>query len=317
MGERLTIIGGSGFVGRAIARQAIEAGYQVNVACRHPSRSRGQLVEGVSLSRVDITDAKGLAEAVTGSDVVINLAGLLFEKGRQNFQSVHVTGTANVINACRDAGVKQLLHMSALGAGRVKESRYASTKAEAEALVKASGISHTIFRPSIIYGSGDTFFNKFKEMGAKLPVLPVISGDTRFQPVWVEDVARAFVCAIGNRHVNGAIFELGGPKSYSFSELMKMMLKALDIERPLISLPPAVASVMATFSQLLPTPPLTPDQLILLGYDNVIEGEPFPLIFGKPAELEVVLPGYICGNRAETLQKELDQMRSSYRKGSI
>ncbi|ATX83086.1 NADH dehydrogenase [Mariprofundus ferrinatatus] len=318
MGKRVCIIGGSGFVGRAIARQAVAAGHQVTVACRHPARARDQLVKGVRLARVDVTDGSGLAEAVAGVDVVINLVGLLFEKGRQNFEAAHTKGAGHVLEACRSAGVKQLLHMSALGAGQVEGSKYAGTKAEAEALVAASGLNYTIFRPSIIYGAGDSFFNKFKAMSQMLPVLPVISGETRFQPVWVEDVARAFVASIGNSHVAGCTFELGGPASYTFRELLELMLKELGIKRTLIPVPGVAAFLMAAFTSVLPTPPITRDQLVLLGRDNVVEGdEPFPAIFGKAAPLEQVLPSYICGNRAETIQHDLDDMRTRYRKGGV
>lgn len=318
MGQRVSIIGGSGFVGRAIARQAVAAGHQVTVACRHPARARDQLVKGVRLVRADVTDGYGLEDAVAGADVVINLVGLLFEKGRQNFAAAHSRGAAHVISACKKAGVGQLLHMSALGAGQVEASSYARTKAEAEALVRDSGLNFTIFRPSIIYGAGDAFFNKFKAMSATLPVLPLIAGETRFQPVWVEDVARAFVSSIGNRHVSGCSFDLAGPKQYSFRELLELMLKELGIKRTLIPVPGVAAFLMAAFTSVLPTPPITRDQLILLGRDNIVEGdEPFPAIFGKTAAVEEILPTYICGGRREIIQDDLSEMRSRHRKGGV
>jgi len=317
MGQRVTIIGGSGFVGHVIAQQAIEAGHQVTVACRHPVKARRQLVKGVRLIRADVTDGYGLDDAVAGADVVINLVGLLFEKGRQNFEMAHVIGSRHVIKACRESGVKQLLHMSALGAGELEQSRYSQSKLRAEHLVRDSGLAFTIFRPSIIYGAGDAFFNKFKAMSQTMPVLPVISGETRFQPVWVEDVARAFVASIGNRHVNGATFELGGPKSYTFRALLELLVKELGIKRTLIPVPGVAAFLMGAFSEALPTPPVTRDQLILLGRDNVVDGEPFPAIFGKPAALEDVLPTYICGNRSERIQQRLDDARTRYRKGAV
>ena len=318
MGQHVCIIGGSGFVGRAIAQQAVDAGYQVTVACRHPGRARALLVDGAKLKRADVTDGYGLDDAVAGADVVINLVGLLFEKGRQNFEAAHVAGTRHVIQACKAAGVKQLLHMSALGAGQVEQSGYSQTKARAEHLVVDSGLAYTIFRPSIIYGAGDAFFNKFKAMANSMPVLPVISGDTRFQPVWIQDVARAFVASIGNRHVAGHTFELAGPKSYSFRELLELMLKVAGIQRPLIPVPAVAASVMAVVTEILPTPLITRDQLKLLGRDNVVEGdEPFPAIFGTAAAVEDILPTYIAGNRAELMQSVWDKSRSSYRKGGI
>lgn len=313
MVRRVCIIGGSGFVGRAIVRQAVAAGMQVTVACRHPERARDLQVNGASLAKVDIANGSGLDDAVAGSDCVINLVGLLFERGRYTFDASHVSGTGNVINACKRAGVAQYLHMSALGAGDVPESRYATSKSEAEGIVRQSGLHWTIFRPSIIYGAGDSFFNKFKAMSALLPVLPLISGNTRFQPVWVEDVARAFVVSVANSQVNGETFELGGPKQYSFRELMQLLMKTLGRCRLLIPVPALAAKIMALFMQLLPTPPLTPDQLKLLGHDNVVDGEPFPSIFGDPAELEIVLPSYIRLGQAGRLQKNLDDSRTRYR----
>lgn len=313
MTRQVCIIGGSGFVGRAIVRQAVAAGLKVTVACRHPERARDLLVHGAQLAKVDIATGASLDEAVAGNSCVINLVGLLFERGRYTFAASHVKGTENVIAACKRAGVSQYLHMSALGAGDVPESSYATTKSEAESLVRASGLNWTIFRPSIIYGAGDSFFNKFKAMTALMPVLPVISGNTRFQPVWVEDVARAFVSSVDNKKVTGQIYALGGPNQYSFRELLQLLMRALGRCRLLLPVPGFAAKVMAFFMQLLPTPPLTPDQLKLLGHNNIVEGEAFPAIFGEPADLETTLPTYIRGSQAGRLQKLLSESRTRYR----
>jgi uncharacterized protein YbjT (DUF2867 family) len=317
MAKRLCIIGGSGFVGRAIVREAVRCGHEVTVACRHPERARDIAVEGVRLCRADITSGRGLDEALANQDVAINLVGLLFEKGRQTFQAAHTEGTARVLASCKRADVGQYLHMSALGAGKVENSQYAQTKAQAESLVRASDVSWTIFRPSIIYGDGDSFFNKFKDMSRSLPILPVIAGNTRFQPVWVEDVARAFVASIGNVHVAGQTYELGGPRTYSFRELLAMLMQELGRNRLLIDMPMPLARLLAIFGALLPTPPLTTDQLRLLKHDNIVEGEAFPRIFGRPAELEIILPTFIHGNQAESIQQHLDEARRTYRKGGI
>lgn len=313
MTRKVCIIGGSGFVGRAIVRQAVAAGMEVTIACRHPERARDLLVNGARMVKADVASGKGLDEAVTGSDCVINLVGLLFERGRYSFSASHVKGAENVINACKGAGVSRYVHMSALGAGNVPESSYATTKSEAENLVRQSGLSWTIFRPSIIYGAGDSFFNKFKAMSALLPVLPVIAGETRFQPVWVEDVARAFVSAIGNTNTTSQTYELAGPKQYTFHELLKMLMDQLGRCRLLLPVPGFAAKIMAFFMQLLPVPPLTPDQLKLLAHDNVASGEPFPAIFGKAADLETVLPTYIRQGQAGRLQHHLDESRTRYR----
>jgi len=316
MGQRVCIIGGSGFVGRAIAKRAVAAGHQVTVGCRHPERARDMLIDGVRMKKVDVVDGRGIDEAVSGCDTVIYLVGLLFERGRYSFQAAHVDGVEHVLAACQRAGVGQYLHMSALGAGAVPESIYATTKGEAEARVRGFGSNWTIFCPSIIYGAGDSFFNKFKAMSV-LPVLPVICGETLFQPVWVEDVARAFVTAIGNRHTAGQRYELAGPVTYSFSQLLQMMLDELGLKRKLIPVPLTIAGLMAGFGSLLPTPLFTMDQLTLLEHDNIATGEPFPALFGVPARLEQVLPTFIFGNQAETLQQQMDVSRQHYRKGSV
>jgi len=313
MSKQVCIIGGSGFVGRSMVRQAVRAGHTVVVACRHPERARDLLVEGVSLVKADLSTGRGLDEAIKGSDCVINLVGLLFERGKCTFDAAHVKGTENILEAIKKSSATQYLHMSALGAGKIPESRYARSKGEAETRVRQSGLSWTIFRPSIIFGEGDSFFNKFKAMTRFAPVLPVIAGKTRFQPVWVEDVARAFIESIDNRHLFGKVYELAGPKSYSFMELMQLLMCCLGRNRLLIPVPGFVAKIMAAFMQLLPTPPLTLDQLKLLQHDNVVNGESFPESFGTPTELEAVIPTYICNDQSGRLQSHLDECRTRYR----
>ncbi|MFQ5355130.1 MAG: complex I NDUFA9 subunit family protein [Mariprofundaceae bacterium] len=312
MAKHICIIGGSGFVGHAVTHAARVQGHHVTVACRHPERARNILTAGARLSRVDITDGSGLAEAVSGSDCVINLVGLLFEKGRYSFEATHVQGTSHVLKACKDLGIKQYIHMSALGANQGSESAYARTKAMAEDKVHNCDLRWTIFRPSIIYGAGDSFFNTFKQLSRIPPMLPVISGATRFQPVWVKDVARSFIQCITNRHSYGKTFELGGPETYSFQELLELLMKTLSRRRLLLPVPQPLARLMATVMQFLPTPPLTPDQLILLQHDNVIDGAPFPKMFGSPARLEEILPTYIGGTQVSQLQQSMDHYRKHY-----
>jgi len=302
MTQRVCIIGGSGFVGRVIVRQAIRAGHDVTVACRHPEKARSLIVEGVRLIKADLSDGRGLDDAIAGADCVINLVGLLFERGRYDFDTVHVHGTEHVLAACKRHNVKQYLHMSALGAGTIPASSYSRSKGDAEGYVRQSGMTWTLIRPSIIYGMGDSFFTKFKDMSAMLPILPVIQPETRFQPVWVEDVARVFVQSIGNRHVHEQTYELAGPKIYSFMDLMTLLMSTLQRKRLLLPVPNIFAKLLATISRLLPTPLLTADQLLLLQHDNVATGESFPSQFGQPASLESILPNYISGNQIERLQ---------------
>jgi len=314
MAQRVCIIGGSGFVGRVIVRQAIRAGHHVTVACRHPEKARSLIIEGVRLVKADLSDGRGLDDAIAGADCVINLVGLLFERGRYDFDTVHVHGTEHVLAACKRHGVKQYLHMSALGAGTIPASSYSRSKGDAEGYVRQSGMAWALIRPSIIYGAGDSFFTKFKDMSAMLPILPVIQPETRFQPVWVEDVARVFVESIGNRHVHEQTYELAGPKAYSFMELMTLLMATLQRKRLLLPVPSIAAKLLASISRLLPTPLLTADQLLLLQHDNVITGEAFPAQFGEPANLESILSSYILGNQIERLQDQLDDFRTRYRK---
>jgi len=314
MTQRVCIIGGSGFVGRVIVKQAIRAGHHVTVACRHPEKARSLIVEGVRLVKADLSDGRGLDDAIAGADCVINLVGLLFERGRYDFDTVHVHGTEHVLAACKRHHVTQYLHMSALGAGMVPASSYSRSKGDAEGYVRQSGLAWTLIRPSIIYGVGDSFFNKFKAMSALMPVLPVIAPDTRFQPIWVEDVARVFVQSIGNRHTHEKTYELAGNKSYSFMELMTLLMTILQRKRLLLPVPHIAAKLLTIVSRFLPTPLLTTDQLLLLQHDNVIKGESFPSQFGKPANLESILPSYISGNQIERLQGQLDNFRTRYRK---
>jgi len=312
MGERICIIGGSGFVGRAVTRAAAARGHSVTIACRHPERARDLQVDGALLVKTDIIDGHGLEHAVHGADCVINLVGLLFEKGRYTFEAAHVRGAEHVLAACKQAGVKQYLHMSALGADAYSASAYARTKAAAEERVRQSGLAWTIFRPSIIYGAGDSFFNKFKKLSALMPILPVIEGNTRFQPVWVENVARAFIASVGNRHVQKKTYKIGGPSDYSFRELLEMMLAITGRKRLLIPVPRPMARMMALFMQFLPTPQLTPDQLALLQCDNIIKGAAFPPEFGEPDALEEILPACLSGNRAVMMQQRLNHERRQY-----
>jgi len=314
MTKQVCIIGGSGFVGRAITREAIRRGYRVSVGCRHPERARALQVDGAVLHKVDLANGNGLHEAIAGAGAVINLVGILFERGRQSFDAIHLHGTERIVAACQATGIKRYVHMSALGGGSNPGSDYARSKGLAEEVVRESDLDWTIFRPSVIYGEGDVFFNRFKFLSSLAPVLPVISGKSRLQPVWVEDVARAFVDALGMNQTIGQSYDLGGPDAYSMHELMQILMGELDRYRLLLPLPSFAAKAGAVAASLLPNPPLTLDQLRMLERDNVVEGEPFPSIFGEAAKVSQVLPTYIHGRQPERLQRQLDQHRTIYRK---
>jgi len=315
MAKSICIIGGSGFVGRSVMRQALAKGYRVRVACRHPEKAKHLLVDGASLHHVDICTGKGLQEAIAGVDVVINLVGLLFERGHYTFDAAHVQGTRNTLKACEQAGINRYIHMSALGASSKSNSAYGRSKFEAEQAVRDASLDWTIMRPSIIFGQDDDFFNKLDAMSAFVPVFPVIAGATKFQPVWVEDVARAFVQSVDDEKTISQCYELGGSHVYSFNELINILLENKGRKRLCIAVPNAVAGMMATALQFLPVPPLTPDQLAMLAYDNVVQGDTaFPACFGSPATVESILPSYVNGDQAGRLQQQLGQCRQNYRK---
>lgn len=314
-----TVFGGSGFIGRQVVRRLAAQGWIVRAAVRDPVgaaflKPMGDVGQ-VNPVRADVTDPASVRDAVAGAEAVINLVGILFEKGKASFQAVHAQGAANVAQAARDAGVTTLVHMSALGADKTSNSAYARTKALGEEAVLAAFPTATIFRPSVVFGPDDDFFNRFARLARISPVLPVFtadgfkpvhtetgygldlfgSGGPTFQPVYVCDVAEALVKAAEDPRLAGKIFELGGPRRYTLKEVLELVLRVTGRERLLAPLPFCVARLQAFFLQFLPKPALTPDQVKLLQVDNVVRG-------GKPGlgdlgiaatAAEAILPSYL------------------------
>jgi len=237
--------------------------------------------------------------AVRDADVVINLTGILFERGRQRFEAVHAEGAATVARATAAAGAR-LIHVSALGADPDGPALYARTKAAGEAAVLAATPDATIFRPSILFGPEDDFFNRFAAMARISPALPLVGrGETKFQPVFVGDVAQAVLKAVAGRAKGGTVYELGGPEVKSFRQLMEYVLAVTERRRLLVPLPFWLARLQAWFLQFMPTPLLTPDQVELLRTDNVVspaalaEGRTIAALGIEPAALEAVVPSYL------------------------
>jgi len=240
-----------------------------------------------------------VAQAVAGAQAVVNLTGILFEKG-QTFEDVQAGGAAHIAQAAAAAGVQALVHVSAIGADLESESAYSVTKAEGEQAVREAFAGAVILRPSIIFGPEDGFFNKFAAMARLLPALPLIGGGhTRFQPIFVGDVAQAVLVALSRQ--DGRTYELGGPTTYSFKELLQLILRETGRRRALIPMPFALASLKAAFLQLLPNPLLTMDQVRLLKKDNVVS----PTAAGladlgiTPTSVEAVIPSYLWRYRAK------------------
>ena len=237
-----------------------------------------------------------MARAVAGADAVINLVGILYEKGPQTFPRIHEHGAGNVARAAKAAGVGRLVHMSALGASPSSSSAYARTKAAGENVVREAFPEATIVRPSIVFGPDDDFFNKFAKIARYSPALPLIGGgDTRFSPVFVDDVAQAFRAVLDDPERQGEVYEMVGPRTYTFKQLMQLMLDTMGIRRFFVPLPFYVAELEGAVLEALPKPPLTRDQVQLLKSDNVAGGHRpgLPELGIEPTALETVLPTYI------------------------
>jgi NADH dehydrogenase len=261
-----------------------------------PMGAVGQITPVVASLRHDAS----VAAAVAGADAVVNLVGILYQRGGQTFSAVHVEGAARAARAARTAGVKTFVQMSALGADPASPAEYARSKAAGEQAVRGIFPEAAIARPSIVFGPEDGFFNRFAAMARFLPALPLIGGGkTRFQPVYVGDVAEALLRLIEDPQNAGKTCELGGPRIYSFRELLELMLREIGRRRLLFPLPFAVASVQAFFLEWLPVPPLTRDQVRLLKRDNVVTGGASTLadLGIRPTAVEMVIPSYLARYR--------------------
>lgn len=322
MARRLvTVFGGSGFIGRHLVQRLAARGWIVRVAVRDPVaaeflRPLGDVGQ-INPIRADVTDPAGVAMAIGGADAVVNLVGILYERGRRSFDRVHRQAAETIAKAAAEAGVARLVHMSALGADKGSPSAYARSKAAGEEAVQAAFPSAAIIRPSVVFGPEDDFFNRFARMAALSPFLPVItadgftpkrtesgyvldlygSGGPIFQPVYVGDVAEAMARAVEDPALAGKVFELGGPRRYSMKEVMELVLRMTGRRRLLLPLPFGVARLQAALLQYLPTPVLTPDQVALMRVDNVVRGgKPGLAELGiQPTTAEAILPTYLGG----------------------
>lgn len=299
-GDVVTVFGGSGFIGRHLVRRLAQRGWTIRVAVRHPSSAHflkplgdvGQIVP----VRAPLQDEVAVHQAVAGARAVVNLVGVLAESGAQTFTAVHARGASLVATAAAEAGVERLVHNSAIGADRHAAAQYARTKGAGEAAVRTGFPGATILRPSIVFGPEDSFFNRFAAMARLSPALPLIGGGkTRFQPVYVGDVAEAIARCLDQLDCAGKIYELGGPKIYTFKELMELMLREIGRKRFLVPIPFGLAEVQGAILQHLPDPPLTRDQVLMLRRDNVVApGAPgFAEIGITPTALEVIVPTYL------------------------
>lgn len=300
----VTIFGGSGFIGTQIVQLLGRKDYRVRVAVRRPDlalhlRPLAKVGQVVPV-QANVRYPESVARVLENTDIVINLVGIGHERGRQTFRDVHEQGARHIAEAAHAAGVKRLVHMSALGAHPESRSAYARSRAAGEAAVVAAYPEAVIMRPSIVFGKDDGFFNLLGSLLRLMPVFPLIGGDARFQPVFVGDVAEAFVRAADGEVPQGRVYELGGPEVETYREIVSRVMRETGRHRPLLPVSPGIGKLMALPFSLLPFPPLlTADQVELLSQDNVVspdamhEGrtlKAFPLV---PTSMEAILPSYL------------------------
>jgi NADH dehydrogenase len=299
----VTVYGGSGFLGRHVVRALAKRHYRIRVAVRRPELA-GYLqplgrVGQIHAVQANLRNAPSVEAAARDAQVIVNLVGVLFERGRQRFDSVHAYGAEQIALAAHAHGA-HMVHVSAIGADENSASAYARSKAKAEQLVLAAQPSAAIMRPSIMFGPEDDFFNRFAALARLSPALPLIGGGlTRFQPVFVGDVATAIADAVDGNVRPGTIYELGGPDVRTFKELMQFVLATTERKRLLIPIPFFVARMQAMFLQYLPKPLLTPDQVELLRADNIVsesataEKRTLQGLGIEPEPIEAIVPSYL------------------------
>ncbi len=296
----VTVFGGGGFIGRHIVQRLAAAGHSIRIAGRDTERAARLCTMGgvgqITPVAASVTDEASSARAVAGADIVINLVGILFESRAGDFQRIQAEGAGRVARLAAAAGAKQFLHLSAIGADAASPSLYAQTKAAGEAAVLTAFPGAIILRPSVVFGAEDQFFNRFAGLASLLPFMPVVAGETRFQPVYVGDVADAAMAALRDPAAAGKVFELGGPRVMSMRQVLRYILDVTGRRRPMIALPEGLVRLQARLGELLPTPPLTRDQLILLGKDNVVSPNAlgFQALGIEPKAVEAIVPGYLA-----------------------
>jgi NADH dehydrogenase len=302
--SNVLVIGGAGFIGRHIVARLVERSMRVTVPVRRRARARHLiLLPTVDVVEADVHDDAVLSRLTQDQDAVINLVGIL--QGSRGspygpeFAQAHVELPRRIVAACGEAGVGRLLHMSALGADPRGPSMYQRSKGDGEAIVRASRLDWTIFKPSVVFGPEDKFLNMFAQLARFFPVLPVGGASVRFQPIWVGDVADAFCNALGNRETCGRAYELAGPRIYTLRELVEFAARASGHPRPVISLPGAAARLQAMLMELAPGEPLmSRDNLDSMQVDNIASKQPFepaPELNIELTPMEAEAPIYLSG----------------------
>ncbi len=296
----ITVFGGSGFVGRQVVARLARQGYRIRVAVRRPDLA-GHLqplggVGQIKMIQANLRNRASIDAAVKGAWGVINLVGILFQSGQQRFDIIHDFGARAVARASEAAGISRIVHMSSIGADPKSDAHYARSKAAGEAGVLAAYPDAVILRPSVIYGPGDNLFNTIAGLARITPIFPVVGSGTKFQPVFVGDVAEAMVRTLED---GKGIYELGGPEIVTMHDMVEQAIAVTGRNRILVPVPAALARVQAMFLQMLPNPLLTVDQVKMLGHDNVVsdtaigEGRTFDGLGISPVTMALILPTYL------------------------
>lgn len=299
--KQVTVFGGSGFVGRAIVRALAQEGYLVRVACRRIELAERIKTAGdvgqITIMRANLRMPPSVASAIAGSQAVINAVGIPFERGRQRYRAVHVEGARTIAEAARAAGVQRLIHMSGIGAeSRSSKNRYILSKVEAEDAIIGAFENATILRPSVVFGPDDAMFNRLAKIAAQAPFMPVVgNGKARVQPVFAGDVGAAAAAVLARPETAKSVFELGGPKVYTYREIAALTLREIGRDKRIIGVPAGLMKIAGWFAEFLPVPPLTHDQVDLLTTDNVVRGGAKTLadLGIAPTAAEVILPTYL------------------------
>ena len=300
LGKVICIFGASGFIGRHLIRRLTKKDYRIIAATRSPYLhgylkplgNPGQ----IDLEKVNLFDEKRLRTLIKNSDAVINLVGVLYETKKQKFENIHAKFPDLLSKLCSELNVEKLIHVSALGINETTSSQYMQSKLKGEKNILNNFGRSAILRPSIIFGPEDKFFNQFASLAEFFPILPLIGkGLTCFQPIYVDDVAKSIAAVLEKEEVKNNIYELGGPQTFTFKELMEILLKQIKKKRFLVSIPFSFAKFQAKILQLLPKPLLTVDQVEMLKYDNIVTNK-YPTLKDlkvSPKTIESILPKYI------------------------
>ena len=299
--RQITVFGGSGFVGRGIVRSLARQGYLIKAASRRIELAEALMTAGdvgqIMVVRANLRMPQSVAAAIAGSQAVVNAAGIPFQRGRQRYQAVHVEGAKTIAAVAAAFGVERVIHISGLGTDqRSTRNRYIQSKIGAEDAIVRGFEKATILRPSVVFGPGDAMFSRLASIAASAPVLPLAGkGLATVQPVFVGDVGDAVVAALARPDAAKNVFELGGPRVYTYREIAALVLREIDRKKPIIGVPAGLMKFGAFFAQFLPVPPITPDQVELMTLDNVVRPGALNLatLGIEPTAAEAILPDYL------------------------